>query len=250
MTGPFINETGYEIPENTIVVVPTSVNHDGWYKEVITPLVGQKKREWFTSHFYYCLPLSVGNQYGFVINSLRDFDVIWDGTDRDAEITFINDDNSEKQVIKTGFSKGIITIQNYFSLKTPLGINLMAIQPPNLFIPGCSAMTGVVESDQIRRDFTFNLKVTVPNLKIEIRKGDPVGAFIPIPRYFVENFKLALVKDVFDNQLHANELEEQKALSFERDSKDKEKPHGSGRRYYNGVHTDDSNYKDHQKRLQ
>ena len=139
------------------------------------------------------MPLTVGNQYGFVINSLRDFEVSWDGTDSDAIINFLNNDNQEKQIIKNGFGKGIVTIQNLFALKTPIGINIMTIQPPNLFIPGCSAMTGVIETDQIRRDFTFNFKITIPNQKITIKKGDPVGAFIPIPRYFVEKFEIGLV---------------------------------------------------------
>jgi hypothetical protein len=110
-------------------------------------------------------------------------------------------------------------------------------------------MTGVIETDQIRRDFTFNLKVTVPNIKITIKKGDPVGAFIPIPRYFVDNFEVGLVGDLFDEQLHINEIEEMNILSIERMGKDKEKPHQSGRRYFNGIHTDSNKYPDHQKRV-
>lgn len=88
MAGPYLNDSGYEVPDNKIIVVPQSLNDDGWYKEIIKPLKGENKRDWFNSHFYYCLPLSIGNQYGFVINSLRDFDLVWDGTDSDAEIIF------------------------------------------------------------------------------------------------------------------------------------------------------------------
>jgi hypothetical protein len=249
MTGQFINDIGHEVPAETIVVIPNSTTGDGWYKEIIHPLAGNPKRDWFSSHFYYCLPLNIGNQYGFVIKSLRDFDVFWDGTDNDAQITFINDDNFDKQIIQTGFSKGIITVQNYFSLKTPLGVNLMTIQPPNMFIPGCVAMTGVIETDQIKRDFTFNFKITIPKTKISIRKGDALGAFIPIPRYFVDNFKLALVGDIFDEELHLNELKEQAALSYERNTSDRSRPHQAGRRYFNGVHIDNTEYLDHQKRL-
>jgi hypothetical protein len=249
MAGPYLNDSGHEVPENIIVVVPQSLDNDGWYKEIIKPLNGESKRDWFNSHFYYCLPLNIGNQYGFVINSLRDFSVIWDGTDSDAQISFLNNENEEKQIIKNGFGKGIITIQNRFSLKTPIGINLMTIQPPNLFIPGCAAMTGVVETDQIRRDFTFNLKITIPNTEIMIKKGDPVGAFIPIPRYFVDGFNLELVSDIFNKQLHINEISEMNNLSVERTGIDKERPHQSGRRYFNGIHTDDTKYADHQKRI-
>lgn len=249
MSGKYINDEGYEVPENTILVVPHSIDHDGFYKEVLKPLKGNPKRDWFNAHFYYCLPLTIGNQYGFIIESLRDFEVIWDGTEANPEITFLNEDNAGKQVIKNGFGSGIVTIQNGFALKTPPGINLMTIQPPNMFISGCAAMTGVIETDQIKRDFTFNIKVTVPNLKITVKKGDALGAFIPIPRYFVDNFDVKLVSDVFDKELHINELEEVKILSNERTTTDKDRPHESGRRYFNGINSDGTPYADHQKRV-
>jgi hypothetical protein len=249
MIGPYINDPGYEIPQDKIVIVPHSLDGDGRWKDVIKPLLGEMKRDWFTPHFYYCLPLNIGNQHGFVIRSLRDFDIIWDGTHNDAVITFLNQDNEGKQFIMGGFSQGIVTVQNSFSLKTPIGVNLMTIQPPNMFLPACVAMTGVIETDQIRRDFTFNFKITVPNLKIEVRKGDPLGAFIPIPRNFINSFTLDVVDNMFDKSLHENELNEQSALSVERSTVDKLKPHESGRRYFNGVHTDGSTYFDHQKRL-
>jgi len=249
VAGPYINEPGYEVPENSILAVYYDKNTKGYFDEIIQPLMGNPKRDWFTSHFYYCLPLAIGNQYGFVIKSMRDFDIIWDGTEKDAVITFLNEDNCNKQYIGTGFSQGIITVQNHFHLKTPPGINLMTIQPPNMFIPGCSSMTGVIESDQIRRDFTFNFKVTVPNFTIKVRKGDPLGAFIPIPRYFVDNFKIKDSYDFFDEQIIKNEKDDLNELNRQRINEDKSKPHESGRKYFNGVHAFGEKYVDHQKRV-
>jgi len=249
MSGPFLNDKGYEVPENTILIVPHAIDSNGYYKEIVVDLKGNPKRDWFTSHFYYCLPLSIGNQHGFVIKSTRDFTASWDGTHKDAEIKFLNNDNENMQVIKGGFGQGIITIQNLFAFKTPPGINLMTIQPPNWFIPGTSAMTGVIETDQIRRDFTFNLKITVPNMEITVKKGDALGAFIPIPRNFVNNFEVKLITDIFSKELHLGEVNESQALSQERQTTDVAKPHMSGRRYFNGLHTDGSKYPDHQKKI-
>jgi len=249
MAGQYINDKGNEVPENTIVVIPHALDSDGSYKEVLLDLKGNPKREWFNSHFYYCLPLTIGNQYGYVIKSLRDFTAIWDGTNNNAQINFINNDNEDLQVIKDGFGQGIITIQNKFGFKTPPGINLMTIQPPNWFIPGTAAMTGVIETDQIRRDFTFNLKITVPNIEISVKKGDPLGAFIPIPRYFVDRFSIKLVSDIFDKDSHSLELNELVSLGKERTTIDLAKPHQSGRRYFNGLHTNETEYPDHQKRV-
>lgn len=252
MQNSYINDPGYEVPENKILVVPFDSNGDGWYLDVIESLKGKVKREWFTDHFYYCLPLNIGNQYGFIIKSQRDFDITWDGSLNnpvDVKIEFLNEDGQDKQLIKGGFGNGIVTIQNKFSLKTPPGINLMTIQPPNFFIPGCVSLTGVIECDQIKRDFTFNFKITVPNLKINIRKGDVLGAFIPIPRYFVDKFDVDLVTNYFSNEVYLNEIKELSMLGEERNSVDLDKAHKAGRRYFNGINSDGSKYLDHQKRL-
>lgn len=163
MPGKYINDHGFEVKENKIIVVPVSEDDES-YKDVILPLVGQSKRDWFDPHFYYCLPLNIGNQYGFAIRSLYDVTVIWDGRSQiDGVKIEIDQDPELRQYFTSGFGHGILTIQNHFHLKTPLGINLMTIQTPNYFIPGLSAMTGVIETDNIRRDFTFNLKITEPS---------------------------------------------------------------------------------------
>jgi hypothetical protein len=249
MSSPHINDLGYEVPENTIVVVPHAPGKTGFYKEILFSLKGESKRDWFTAHFYYCLPLTIGNQYGIAVRSGYTFEATWPGGEAPAVITFEPNSDIPQQVVSTHFNNGVITFQNFFALKTPPGINLMTIQPPNMFIPGCVAMTGVVETDQIRRDFTFNLKITVPNYTIKVNKGDIIGAFIPIPRYFVDKFEIALVTDLFDEEVHLNETKESKRLGIERSTTDKEKNHMAGRRYFKGLHSDDTPYQDHQKTI-
>lgn len=252
MAGPYLNDIGHEVPENKILVIPHSLDHDGFYKDIILPLKGEVKRDWFNEHFYYCLPINIGNQMGFIIKSQRDFEMTWDGSNnssQDVTFKFLDNLNEEKQIIKCGFSTGVVTIQNRFALKTPPGINLMTIQPPNMFIPGCVAMTGVIETDQIRRDFTFNLKITIPNYTIRVNKGDALGAFIPVPRYFVEQFDVKLLTDIFDTKYHENELYDNNELNRQRNNEDKSKPHQSGRKYFNGIHAYGEKYIDHQKRV-
>jgi hypothetical protein len=251
MVGPYINDPGYEVPDNTILAVP-HIKFDKSYKDIIESLRHNTKRDWFNSHFYYCMPINIGNQYGFIIKSLYDFDMIWDGTfdnPKDVEITFHDERYKHLQDIHCGFSNGVVTIQNSFALKTPPGINLMTIQPPNMFIPGCIAMTAVIETDQIRRDFTFNIKITIPNYKISVKKGDALGAFIPIPRYFVDNFKVDSVHNFFSEEIYDIEKEDMLELGRQRQEEDKEKPHESGRKYFNGIHAFGEKYKDHQKRI-
>jgi hypothetical protein len=250
MDGSYINDSGLEVPENKILAVPFNYGHED-YANIIEPLKGNPKRDWFNSHFYYCLPLTIGNQYGFAIKSLIDFDAVWGGgeTPESTKIDILNKENEGRQFVGGKFGSGIITIQNTFHLKTPPGINLMTIQPPNYFIHGLCAMTGVVETDNIRRDFTFNLKITTPNIKISVRQGDLIGAFIPIQRGFVDKFSIASVFDFFNKEVYDREMQESIRLSVERTTVDKERPHLSGRRYFSGTHTDGTKYLDHQKRL-
>jgi hypothetical protein len=252
MTGPYINDPNFLVPDNKIVVVPLDLEYNEDFLNIIEPLAGKVKRDWFNDHFYYCLPINIGNQYGFIVKSLRTFDVTWNGSTTDSQdlnIEFLDDIDYCPQSFTAGFSNGILTIQNNFHFKTPLGINLMTIQPPNMFIPGMAAMTGVVETDQLRRDFTFNMKITIPNYKIRVNRGDAIGAFIPIQRHFVENFSLAHVQDLFDKQLHENELSDGEELSRQRSNEDKFKPHESGRKYFHGTHAFGDLYSDHQKRV-
>lgn len=252
MAGPYINDSEHEVPENTIVVVTNNpYNYDGPAK-IVESLKGKIKRDWFTEHFYYCLPLNIGNQYGFIIKAARSFNLEWKSNrigHGDVEITFLDNNENEDQIIISQFGEGIVTIQNSFHFKTPPGINLMTIQPPNMFIPGIQAMTGVVETDQLRRDFTFNLKITDKDRLIKINAGDAIGAFIPIPRYFVDSFEIAHVKDVFEQQIHINELIDGSELGRQRFNEDKDRTHESGRKYFNGEHAFGEKYTDHQKRI-
>jgi hypothetical protein len=232
------------VPDNTIIVVPHFLNDDS-YLDIIEPLKGKARRDWFDEAFYYCLPLTVGNQYGFAIKSTRDFIVEWSGNKEPAVITITDGSSDKYQSIENVFGNGIVTVQNRFTLRTPPGINLITIQPPNIFIPSMVAMTGVIESDNLGRDFTFNMKMTVPG-KVEIKSGDVVAAFMPIPRYFVEKFDVKHVLDVFDENTMSKEMEEFNRLVNLRRTEDVNKKHNAGRLYFNGLDSKGNKFDDHQ----
>lgn len=244
----YINSKGNEVPDNTILVVPHRVDGLSYHEEIIGSLIGQFKRNWFDDHFYHCLPLVIGNQYGFVVKSMRSFTAVWCGNKEGPVIEFLDGDDT-KQVISSHFNFGTITVQNRFALKTPPNINLMTIQPPNYYIPGLVAMTAVVETDNIRRDFTFNLKMTIPEMKVHVKAGDPVAAFIPIARNTVEKYNLKLITDVFSKEQHLLETQEADKLGNERQTRDKNRKRGNGQRYFKGEHTNKERYFNHQKKL-
>jgi hypothetical protein len=243
----YINDPKYEVPENTLLVYTGLGKTKEFADEVILPLSGQDKRGWFTSHFYYCLPLVIGNQYGFAIKSMYGFNVTMPSNSDSLIFEFDEDYDEIKQTINEHFGYGIITVTNKFLLRTPPGINIMTMQPPNYFIPGLNAMTGVVESDNIRMSFTFNIKVTLYDTKIRVNKGDLLAAFLPIPRYSVENYKLEYAYDVYDDDVLKAEDKELKKFTRLREGPDKKKPHGAGRLYFKGKHPLGGSFKDHQR---
>lgn len=204
---------GNDVPENTIAVFLDVVEGNFKYEDIDTVLdYSDKKRDWFDPHFYRCLPLTVANQYGFVLKSQFDIEVVWDGgISPDSTKLFFTEPKEETSkkypTIDSHFGFGVFTINTPFTLRTPPGINLMTINTPNSILPNITVMTGVVESDNLRRNFAFNFKIQIPNIKTFIPKGYPLATIIPIPRYFVENFKLENAENIFSEELITEEIQ-------------------------------------------
>lgn len=241
-----------KVPENKLVTIPENDSFNNSVELIVEPFKGNKKRDWFIKHAYFCLPLVIGNQYGFGIKSLKTFSVEWDGGEypNNTKVEILEEgDNPSYQSINSHFGMGTVTIQNRFTFRTPPDVNLMTINPPNYWIDGIQHMTGVIETDNLRRDFTFNLKVTRKNEKIIINKGDFIGCVLPIPRYFVDNFELVKGNDIFNNEEIKIEQQAMSDFGIERSTKDVKKPHGNGRRYFNGEDVYGCPFSDHQKKL-
>jgi len=239
------------VPENTIIAIPEHESYKDSVFQIVKPFKGNIKRSWFVDHAYWCLPLTVGNQYGFGIQSLRTFTILWNGGkgNHDVKVEFLDGNNTVHQSISSHFGMGTVTIQNRFTFRTPPNVNLMTINPPNYWIDGIQHMTGVIETDNLRRDFTFNLKVTRPNHLIQINKGDFIGCVLPIPRYFVDSFELKHADEVLTVQEIAEEQQAMRDFGIERSTLDRNKPHGNGRRYFHGEDVYGNKFPDHQKRV-
>jgi len=246
------NDENNLVPENTIAIFTEHPEFDEVAREIVRPLKGEVKRDWFIKHAYFCLPLVIGNQYGFSVKSCYDFEATWNGGDAPSDTTVTvhyGSESKNKQFISSHFGMGIVTLQNRFHFRTPPGINLITMNAPNHFIPNLQNMTGVIETDNLRRDFTFNLKITSPNVTVRVKKGEFIGAILPIPRFTVENYELKMADEIFPTKLIQSENEAGQRFGVERSTVDTKKPHGNGRRYFNGIDIDDNKFYKHQKRL-
>ena len=87
----YLNDAGYEIQNNNILIFGTSYEDNGYADEIIEPLMGKIKRDSFEPTFYHCLPLIVANQYGFGIKSMHSFTAEYSGGQDPIKFEFIKD---------------------------------------------------------------------------------------------------------------------------------------------------------------
>jgi len=249
-----INDGINNVPDKTIAIFYDDIESN-FEKKYINQIIEKplKTRDWFSSHFYKCLPLSIANQYGFIIKSQYDIDFLWNGGENLEDTSFYIEEGEQNKnyykypEIKSWFGHGIITITLPFTLRTPPSINLMTINPPNYILPNITVMSGVVESDNLRRDFTINLKIQIPNIRVRIPAGTPLAGIIPIPRYFADNFNLVDAENIFSENVFIEEYQARndayiKRTEIEYDSKTK-----VGRDYLIGQDVYGNKFSDHQK---
>ena len=253
---------GSNVPDNTIAVFLDKTIPVGNTRVNIPELMTSfdevsslmfkppKKRSWFTSHFYKCLPLSIANQYGFVLTLPFDIELTWDGKEHSEGITIKTEDNQSWFKVMSLFGSGIVTIATPFFLRTPPGVNLMTINPPNYILPNITVMSGVVETDNIRGPFTFNIKLQIPGITTTLRKGMPISGIIPIPRYFADGFTLKNAADIFtqeeideENKANDDHSEVRDAANIEVKLKNK---YTSDRLYMRGMDIYKNKFPDHQ----
>jgi hypothetical protein len=250
-------EGGPAVPDKTIAFFPVIPN-DNLKKFnldnvdlFLKPLNLNHKRNWFTPHFYKCLPLSIGNMQGFVFSLPYTVSVFWNGENKPEGIAieYYEDSKIYDGInfihLTSEFGSGIVTIHFPLTLKTPPGINLMTIAPPNFPTPGLSPMTGVIESDNIRFSFTLNLKIDLLNTKIIIEKDAPLVGIIPIPRYFCDSFQLKNAYDIFDKKIVDEEITVVNKHSKKR-IKSQQNNLGADKLYYLGKDVNGNKFKDHQ----
>jgi len=246
------------VPENTIAAIPVKPlnNNKAFNMENMSLFLEEAnvnhKRDWFTSHFYKCLPLSIGNMQGLIYKTPFGFNANWNGgtETEDLRITVFDQDEKFKNEnfpqVSSEFGHGIITIHFPIILKTPPGVNLMTIAPPNHPLAGLSPMTGVIEADNLRFTFTLNIKVNLADVELKIGRGTPLAGILPIPRHFCDNFKLVNAYEVIEKSLIEDERDVVQEHELHRIKQNKYIPGFDGGHYYRETDIRGNKFEDHQ----
>jgi hypothetical protein len=241
------------VPDKTIAFIDTSEFKNINIESFLKPLSKTHKRDWFSPHFYRCLPLSIGNMQGFSFSMPYNVNLFWNGGSEKKDLAISPYGENITDIIKnTGisidsyFGHGIFTVHFPFILKTPPGVNLMTISPPNFPVSGFSPMTGVVETDNLKFTFTLNFKINHPNTLIKILKDEPIMGILPIPRYFCDSFNLVNAYDIIDHKLIEEELEIAIEQSIRREEQNSQMPPKVELLYFKGMDIRKNKFKDHQ----
>lgn len=246
-----INNGINDVPDKTLAIFTNPFKANIEQSQILNIIdKPPKKRQWFSPHFYKCLPLVIGNQYGFIIKTEFDFSFIWNGSDNavDSIIFKFQKDGLDKYPrIESHFGHGIMTVNPPFWLRTPPGVNLITMNPPNFVIPNVTVMTGVIETDNLRRNFTFNLKIQIPNLEVFVPAGSALAAFMPIPRNYGDSFKLEFAENIFSKELIDEEVQAVIDADIHRDEVEIKLLQGANRDYFKGQDVYGNVFKDHQK---
>jgi hypothetical protein len=178
-----------------------------------------------------------------------DIELTWDGRDAVEGVKIKTDDDSYFQVSSL-FGSGIVTIATPYFLRTPPGVNLMTINPPNYILPNITVLSGVVETDNIRGPFTLNIKLQIPGITTTLKKGMPIAGILPIPRYFADGFTLKDAADIFtqdevDEENLANDDHSDLRLDTNLDVK-KTRKYKPDRLYMRGMDIYKNKFPDHQ----
>lgn len=247
-----INRDEHMVPDNRIVCIPEAPDYAGSMMSVIEPMRGHPQRPELGQHSFHCLPVVVGNQYGFAIRSLTSWTAVWNGgpSPSDTRVTLDPEVGTHStQNVSSHFGSGIVTVQNRFHFRTPPGVNLLVMDAPNHFHFNLSNLFAVVEADNLRRDFTFNLKIVKPDVEVSVKKGDLISAIIPMPRYFVDDFEVVSGLDVFPHEVIRAEQKQGDKFGKMRLEDDPKKPNEVGKLYWRGLDADGNKFDDHQRKV-
>jgi hypothetical protein len=137
---------------------------------------------------YRCLPLLIGNSYGWQFLNPVGFNALWDGSPGAEGIKLIADPGGRVPIARGHFGGPIMTFSLPGFMRTEEGYDLMVTGPINFAKDGISALTAVVETDWLPFSFTMNYQFTRPGASVRFERGEPFCQVFPIKRAEIEDF--------------------------------------------------------------
>lgn len=145
------------------------------------------RREWMDATVnkfaYRCLPLTIANQTGWIVNNPVGFTATWNGQPGPGNVYFDFDTGGDvwQAWVNNQFGHGIVTWNTPLLFKTrPAESRLLVMGPANRFKHGAAPLTAVIESDWMNSSFTMNWKLTGPAHRVRFDVGEPLLQVVPL----------------------------------------------------------------------
>jgi hypothetical protein len=126
--------------------------------------------------------MTMANTTGWEIINPVGFTAEWNGGIHQDDIKFIPDHPHPAfhELVKTHFSRGILTFHTGYLFRTPPGWSMWTSGAPNHVKDGIQPLTGLVETDWLPFPFTMNWMFTRPG-RVRFEKGEPFCFITLIP---------------------------------------------------------------------
>jgi hypothetical protein len=142
------------------------------------------------SHAYRCLPLTIANSHGWDILNPLSVEITWNGgpAKEDLRIRALDPKITEAEVnavVRSNFSRGIVTFHTGFLFRTEPRWSLLVVGPINRPKLNLYPLTGIIETDWLPYPFTMNWQLLAPGTYI-FAKDEPLCTIMPLPHNYLE----------------------------------------------------------------
>jgi hypothetical protein len=162
-------------PEDALVLEAYALSPEP--PRLVSALAGREWMEADGRNAFRCLPLTIGNAYGWQLLLPVDVTASWNGGASTNDVSVLC---SRPHQAVSNFANGILTFHTGYIFRTPKQFHIMVMGPTNTFKDGVSAMTAVVESDWLPYSFTMNYKFTRA-CTVNWKAGDPFAQIFLVP---------------------------------------------------------------------
>lgn len=150
--------------------------------------LSQRRDEFTVEWIYRCPPVVVANQMGYVVRAPFPIRARWNGGDDLSDLYVRAEGKHPRFTASSHFGMGIVTVQVGYTFRTPPGVGTYVKAPPNVWRKDVTWLEAFVETDTLRRDFTFNIKINQPNVLVRFETFEPIGCVLPYPIDLVGKF--------------------------------------------------------------
>lgn len=136
---------------------------------------------------YRCLPLTMGNQFGWEVLVPCSFEALWTGGIGENSIQIVPLGEGAGMLPISHFGHGILTFEPSYLFRTEAPYGLYVTGPLNLPKDGIAPLTAFVETDWLPFTFTMNWVFTRPGVAVRFEAGEPFCHFFPVAPAVVQD---------------------------------------------------------------